>query len=89
MKTRNIYCLVKSERLKLNINRKQMAEDIGISTQHLSNIESNKHVCGVDLAIIIARYFKKKVEDIFFLSQDEFLEREKAIRDILKNSDLY
>lgn len=64
---------VKVERAKRNITQAELADALGVSRQTINSMELNKFVPSTVLALRIAQYFKVKVEDIFFLDEDEMV----------------
>jgi len=62
---------VKVERAKKNITQAKLAEVLGVSRQTINSIELGKFVPSAVLAMRIAKYFDVKMEDIFFLEDDE------------------
>ena len=62
---------VKVERAKKNITQAKLAEALGVSRQTINSIELGKFVPSTVLALRIATYFEVKVEDVFFLEDDE------------------
>ncbi len=64
---------VKVERAKRNITQAELADALGVSRQTINSMELNKFVPSTVLALRIAQYFGVKVEDIFFLDEDEMV----------------
>ncbi|MCR5554399.1 MAG: helix-turn-helix transcriptional regulator [Bacteroidales bacterium] len=62
---------LKVERAELNITQGELAEKIGITRQAINSIELGKYIPSTLLAIKIARFFNKHVEDIFILEESE------------------
>ncbi len=62
---------LKVERAIKNITQAQLAEIIGVSRQTINAMELNKYVPSTVLALKIARTFEKRVDDIFFLDDDD------------------
>jgi len=58
----NVYELRKEK----NITQEQFAESVGITRQTVIAIEKGNYSPSVLLALKIAKYFKKRVEEIFF-----------------------
>jgi putative transcriptional regulator len=52
-------------RTKTSVTQEQFAERVGITRQTVIAIEKQNYTPSVLLAIKIARFFKKNVEDIF------------------------
>lgn len=62
---------IKVERAIKNITQAQLAEIIGVSRQTINAMELNKYVPSTVLALKIAKTFEKRVDDIFFLDDDD------------------
>ena len=62
---------IKVQRAIKNITQADLAEAIGVSRQTINTIESGKYVPSTVLAIKLAQYFKKSVEEIFQLDLDD------------------
>ena len=55
-------------RTRAEITQEELAEAVGVSRQTIIAIEKGKYTPSVQLALKLARYFKKPLEDIFYLS---------------------
>jgi len=55
----------------MDITQQQLAEALGVSRQTINSIEQAKYVPSALLAMKIARYFGKPVEEIFSLEDGE------------------
>ncbi len=62
---------IKIERAVKNITQEDLAKAIGVSRQTINAMEAGKYVPSTVLALKIAKYFNKKVEDIFELEADD------------------
>ena len=62
---------IKVERAELNITQADLADKIGVSRQSINAIEKGKYVPSAVLALKIARLFKKLVEEIFSLEDQD------------------
>ncbi len=62
---------IKIERALKNVTQEELAREIGVSRQTINAMESGKYSPSTVLALKIARYFNKKVEDIFELENDD------------------
>ncbi|AZB28216.1 helix-turn-helix transcriptional regulator [Chryseobacterium balustinum] len=62
---------IKIERALKNITQEDLAKKIGVSRQTINAMEAGKYVPSTVLALKIAKYFGKKVEDIFQLDDDD------------------
>lgn len=58
---------LKVQRAIKDITQEQLAQIIGVSRQTINAIEKKKYVPSTVLALKIARYFEKPVEEIFKL----------------------
>lgn len=62
---------IKVERAIHDMTQADLAERIGVSRQTINAMEKNKYVPSTVLALKIAKLFKKPVEDIFFLDDED------------------
>ncbi|WP_426279084.1 helix-turn-helix transcriptional regulator [Chryseobacterium sp. S-02] len=62
---------LKIERAVKNITQEDLAKIIGVSRQTINAMEAGKYIPSTVLALKIAKYFEKKVEDIFLLESDD------------------
>lgn len=62
---------IKIERALKNITQEDLAKKIGVSRQTINAMEAGKYVPSTVLALKIAKYFDKKVEDIFELEEED------------------
>ena len=62
---------IKIERVLKNITQEDLAKKIGVSRQTINAMEAGKYVPSTVLALKIAKYFGKKVEDIFELEDGD------------------
>ena len=58
---------IKAFRKELNITQEDLAKKTGVSRQTINAIENNKYSPSLELALKIARIFKRPVEAIFQL----------------------
>ena len=57
---------IKVERAKRNMTQKQLADVLGVSQHAIAAIETGRYEANLGFALDVAKYFNKKVEDIFF-----------------------
>ena len=57
-------------RLERNITQEELAEAVDVSRQTINALERGRYLPTVYLALKIAKYFKKSLEDVFFLRED-------------------
>ena len=62
---------IKIERALKSITQEDLAKIINVSRQTINAMEAGKYVPSTVLALKIARYFGKKVEDIFELEDGD------------------
>ncbi len=58
-------------RLKADVTQEDFATAIGVTRQTVSAIEKGNYTPSVLLALKIARFFKKRVEDIFSITYEK------------------
>ena len=57
---------IKVERTKRNITQEDLGKALGVSRHASAAIETGRYEANVGFALDAAKYFNKKVEDIFF-----------------------
>ncbi|WP_262922052.1 helix-turn-helix transcriptional regulator [Aquimarina acroporae] len=62
---------LKVERAIHDLTQADLAQKIGVSRQTINAMEKNKYVPSTVLALKIARLFKKPVEELFFLDEND------------------
>jgi putative transcriptional regulator len=70
-----VYIIVSHKILELrneiNVTQLQLAQDLQVTRQTIIAIENHRCNPSLELSLRIARYFKKSVEEVFTLDQDE------------------
>ena len=66
-----LYNRLKEYRARLGVNQQQMGALVGASRQTISQIERGDYSPSVTLALKIAAVCSARVEDIFYISEDE------------------
>jgi putative transcriptional regulator len=56
-------------RMHADITQEKLSERIGVSRQTIIAIEKGNYVPSVLLALKLAKFFKKPVEELFYISQ--------------------
>jgi putative transcriptional regulator len=59
------------ERAIKNITQEELAKQIGVTRQAINSIELNKYVPSTILALKLAQYFSKTVNEIFTLEETD------------------
>ena len=62
---------IKVARAEQGLTQQQLADAIGVSRQTINAIESGKFVPSTVLALKMAQIFRKAVEEIFFLDEED------------------
>ena len=60
---------IKRYREDINITQEELSRKLDISLSQCRNIEKNRSICSVEVALKIAEILNKKVEDIFILEE--------------------
>ena len=56
---------VREERLSRELSQAQLGEALGVSRQTINSIETGRYLPSLPLAIALARFFSKTVEEVF------------------------
>lgn len=67
----NMINRLKVERAIKNITQEELAKEIGVSRQTINAIELGKYVPSTVLSLKIARFFGRKMEEIFELEESD------------------
>ena len=62
---------IKVARAEQGLTQQQLADAAGVSRQTINAIESGKFVPSTVLALKMAQIFRKSVEEIFFLDEED------------------
>ena len=62
---------LKVERAILNITQEDLAEKVKVSRQTINSIENSKYIPSTVLALKLSEVFKKTVNDVFILEDDD------------------
>lgn len=62
---------IKIERAICGLTQEDLAKIVSVSRQTINAMEANKYVPSTVLALKIAKVFKKKVEDVFSLDEND------------------
>lgn len=62
---------IRVERAIKKITQQQLAENVQVSRQTINAIETGKYIPSTVLSLKIARVFKKRVDDIFQLEEND------------------
>ncbi len=59
---------VRGERLARGLSQAALGEALGVSRQTVNSIETGRYMPSLPLAIALARYFSKTVEEVFHVN---------------------
>ncbi|MCQ2911188.1 MAG: helix-turn-helix transcriptional regulator [Clostridia bacterium] len=62
---------VESLRKEKKVSQEDLASIVGVSRQTIISIEKGKYNPSITLAFKIAKYFDKKIEDIFIYNEEK------------------
>lgn len=63
---------IKVERAKKDFTQADLADKVSVSRQTINSIEKGKFVPSTLLALKIAAVFEEKIDDIFFLEEEDW-----------------
>jgi putative transcriptional regulator len=63
---------IKVERAKNNLTQADLADKVGVSRQTINSIETGKFIPSTMLAFKIAHVFNEKIDNLFFLEEDDW-----------------
>ena len=58
-------------RKEWGIRQEELAEAMNVSRQTISSLENGRYNPSIQLAFKLARYFRLRIEDVFFYEEDE------------------
>ena len=64
---------IRSLRAARELSQQQLGEAMGVSRQTINSIEKERYTPSLPLAIALARYFERSVEEIFHVEVDHQL----------------
>ena len=64
----DVHNRVYAVRTEMNITQEKLSEKIGVSRQTIIAIEKGNYVPSVLLVLRLAKFFKRSVEELFYLS---------------------
>lgn len=67
----NVHNKIRAIRESKKIPQKKMAEELNVSRQTMTAIETMKYNLSLELTLKIAQYFEMPVEEIFQLKEEE------------------
>jgi len=67
---------LKVSRAEINISQEQLANMAGVSRQTIGSIETGQYCPTTKLTLILSKCLNKKVEDLFYLEEDDNNEKQ-------------
>lgn len=61
---------LKLYRVGADLTQEELASILGVRRETILFLEKKKHVPSLELALKISRFFKVKIEDIFYVEED-------------------
>ena len=65
--------VVRALRLERGLSQQELAEAMAVSRQTINSIERDRYTPSLPLAIALARFFSRSVEEVFDAGNDERL----------------
>lgn len=62
---------IKIERTRCGFTQQQLADLLGVSRQTINSIETNRYIPSTVLALKLAKYLQKNVEELFELESTD------------------
>ena len=62
---------IRLERAKKSISQETLGNALGVSRHCINGVETERYEPSARIAMKIAKYFGKRVEDIFFLKEED------------------
>lgn len=62
---------IKVQRAIKDITQQDLAQAVGVSRQTINSIESGRYIPSTVLALKVARYFGKSVDEVFLLEEGD------------------
>lgn len=62
---------VRANRQNRNLSQAELAEAMGVSRQTINAIETGRYLPSLPLAMLLARFFGRPVEEVFQLEETE------------------
>lgn len=66
----SIRTLVREHRRERDLSQAELAVAVGVSRQTINAIETGRYIPSLPLAIALARFFSRTVEEVFILESE-------------------
>lgn len=58
-------------RKEKKMTQEELANEVGVTRQTILSVETGKYIASLPLAFKIAKYFNLRIEDIFYVEEDD------------------
>lgn len=58
-------------RKEKKMTQEELANEVGVTRQTIISVETGKYIASLPLAFKIAKYFNLRIEDIFYMEEDD------------------
>ncbi|MGD2157817.1 MAG: helix-turn-helix transcriptional regulator [Anaerolineales bacterium] len=62
---------IKEHRLQNELTQEELGQAVGVSRQSINAIERGRYIPSLPLALKFARYFKRPIEELFTLQEED------------------
>ena len=59
-------------RKQYKITQEELANEVGVTRQTITSIETGKYIASLPLAFKIAKFFDMSIEEIFSIEEDDY-----------------
>ena len=66
-------------RKQYKITQEELANEVGVTRQTITSIETGKYIASLPLAFKIAKFFDMSIEEIFSIEEDDYYEQIRKI----------
>ena len=58
-------------RKEKKMTQEELSNEVGVTRQTIISVETGKYIASLPLAFKIAKYFNLRIEDIFYMEEDD------------------
>lgn len=63
--------IISQLRKEKKLTQEELANEVGVTRQTITSIETGKYIASLPLAFKIANFFEMRIEDIFIMEEDD------------------
>ena len=63
--------IISQLRKEKKLTQEELANEVGVTRQTITSIETGKYIASLPLAFKIANFFEMKIEDIFIMEEND------------------